>query len=127
MQELISIAKEFTPGAWGIWTGVLMFAGWFFREWRETRKLSADDRLARRDGYAAQVQMLMTENRLLLADIADVRRQYDEHRKQCIEETNELRQRINDLEKSVSTMQGEIDDHVEKAADYEQQLANRQC
>jgi len=99
--ELGKILTEFTPGAYGIWTGVLMLAAWFLKEWRETRKLSADDRLARREGYARQVEMLMEENRKLGTDLREVRKEYDEHRKQCYEETDQLRAMIINLQNDV--------------------------
>lgn len=90
-QEMARLFAEFTPGAFGIWTGVLMFAGWWLREWRETRKLSVEDRLARRDGYAKQVQSLMVENRLLRQDLRKLEELHDKYRKACQAETDVLR------------------------------------
>lgn len=75
-----------------------MFAAYLFREWRETRKLSLDDRNARREGYAKQVQMLMTENRALAADMASLRGEYDKYRNNCADETAQLRHDIVTLE-----------------------------
>lgn len=98
MNEIATILKEFTPGAAGVWTGVLMFAAYFLKEWRETRKLSAEDRLARRDGYQKQVELLLTENRALLADQAALRKEYDDHRKLCYTETEQLRKMLIDLQ-----------------------------
>lgn len=94
MRELAEFFQAFTPGAYGVWTGVIMFAAWFLKEWRETRKLSAEDRLARREGYAKQVEMLMAENRRLGSDLRQVREEYDAHRRQCYEETDQLRRMI---------------------------------
>lgn len=93
MNELFEALKVagFTPGSYGIWTGVFMFAAWLAREWRETRKLSADDRLARREGYAKQVEMLAAENRRLLEDQAKLRKEYDDYRHLCQMETDSLR------------------------------------
>ena len=107
--DIAKIIGDFTPGAYGIWTGVLMFAGWFLKEWRETRKLSADDRLARREGYAKQVEMLMAENRRLGDDLRGVREEYDAHRKQCYEETDQLRRMILDGQYEIAGHKRKID------------------
>lgn len=96
--ELAKIAAEFTPGAVGVWVGVIMFAGWILREWRETKKLSAEDRLARREGYEKQVQLLTAENRELAEDQRQLREEYDRYRKLCQEETDALRKHVVKLE-----------------------------
>lgn len=83
------------------------------REWRLTRKLSLDDRLARRDGYAAQVSSLQAENRALREDmlvrdgkhyeeIQLVRHEYDEYRKLCEMENEQHRGAITALQDQVS-------------------------
>jgi predicted nucleic acid-binding Zn-ribbon protein len=92
--DVARLFSEFTPGAYGIWSGVLMFAAWWLREWRETRKMSAADRLARRDGYARQVETLMKENRALGQDLAALRKEYGEYRTLCHTETDQLREMI---------------------------------
>lgn len=102
MNELVQILREFTPGAWGIWTGVLILAGWIIKQIREDRQLSHDDRLARREGYAAQVANLMQFNRSLLEDIAELRKEYDNHRKICQMETDQLRRMVIDLEGEIA-------------------------
>lgn len=107
MNDIVHMLKEFTPGAWGIWTGVMMMAAWYGRQTYLDRKLSADDRLARREGYEAQVQMLMAENRALLKDISDLRREYDDHRKLCQVETDQLRSMVIDLEHEVAGLKRE--------------------
>lgn len=91
MSEILTILQGFTPGAYGIWTGVLMFAGWFLKEWRETRKLTAEDRLARRDGYAKQVESLTAENRALRREMQDTRQQSEDDRRACNQENDALR------------------------------------
>lgn len=106
---LPDLVKGFTPGAYGIWTGVLMFAAWFLKEWRETRKLSADDRLARREGYAKQVEMLMQENRALAGDLASLRREYDQYRQLCHSETDQLRTMVVRLEDEVAGHKRKVD------------------
>ena len=88
------IIQDFTPGAAGVWTGVFMFFAWWIREWRETRKLSSSDRLARRDGYARQVESLMAENRLLREDLRKLERQHHEYRRQCVAENDDLRKEL---------------------------------
>lgn len=92
MEELVRLMQSsgFTPGAWGIWSGVLMFAAWWLREWRETRRLTADDREARRNGYAKQVELLTGENRALMEDQRKLREEYDTYRIACQAETGEL-------------------------------------
>lgn len=82
------------PGTLGVWTLVLIGLIYFFREYRESRKLSAEDKLARRDGYARQVEMLMAENRSLARDQAELREEYKMYRKACQEETDQLRREI---------------------------------
>lgn len=109
MTDLITIFRDFTPGAYGVWTGVLMFSAWLLKEWRETRKLSADDRLARREGYAKQVEMLMAENRRLGADLREVREEYDAHRRQCYEETDQLRRMIIDNQAEIEGYKRKVD------------------
>lgn len=102
------VIADFTPGAAGIWTGVFMFAGWLAREWRETRKLSAEDRIARRDGYAKQVADLMKENREQREDTRKLREEYDLHRRQCQIETDQLRHMVVDLERKVEGLNRRI-------------------
>lgn len=88
------IIADFTPGAVGIWALVLMFSIYFLREWRETRKLSLEDRLARRDGYAKQVTGLQVENRELRAEVQRVMEAHDAYRKLCHAETDQLRRQL---------------------------------
>lgn len=90
-----------TPGGVGIWLLVFMGLGWIGKEWREYRKLSIEDRNARREGYAQQVEALMQENRALMSDMRDLRKEYDDHRKICQAETDQLRDMIVSLEGEV--------------------------
>lgn len=89
-------------GAAGIWVGVLLIFAHMLREWRETRKLSAEDRLARREGYAKQVESLMRENRALREDLARMEAEHTAHRKSCHEETDALRKKVRILEDEIS-------------------------
>lgn len=85
------ILSEFTPGAVGIWVVAAMIAVWFVREYRETRKMSLEDRLARRDGYARQVERLMDENRLLRTEMHQMNEHHERYRQQCHQENDQLR------------------------------------
>lgn len=99
--QIPSLLSGFTPGAAGIWTLVVMFAAFLVREWRETRKLSASDRLARREGYAAQVAGLQKENRELRTEMQRDRTEHEEYRKLCHAETDQLRRQVIDLTNEV--------------------------
>lgn len=116
MNELAKIFAEFTPGAYGIWSGVLMFAAWWLREWRETRKLSADDRLARREGYAKQVELLTAENRSLMSDQRSLREEYDKYRSMCHAETDQLRDQVVLLENRIAGLMRKLADVAVRAA-----------
>lgn len=115
MTDLVSIFRDFTPGAYGIWSGVMMFAAWWAREWRETRKLSADDRMARREGYAKQVEMLMGENRSLHSDLATLRSEYDRYRDLCHRENDQLRTMVIKLENDLEAVRRNIADGAIRA------------
>lgn len=97
-----------TPGGVGIWFLVVMIGIYLIREWRETRKLSLEDRIARRDGYARQVEVLLKENREQRDDMREhrdemrlLREEYDAHRRQCQLETDQLRHMVIELEGKV--------------------------
>jgi predicted RNase H-like nuclease (RuvC/YqgF family) len=96
--EAIVKNPGWTPDGVGIWVVAMMIAGWMLKEWREYRKLSIEDRNARRDGYARQVEILLGENRALMEDQRKLREEYDHHRKICQAETDQLRDMIVNLE-----------------------------
>lgn len=98
------IFKDWAPQAYGIWTLVLMALAYFAREYRETRKLSADDRQARREGFTWQVENLQRENRQLNLDLTSLRREYDDYRALCHAETDQLRKQVVGLETEVAGM-----------------------
>ena len=104
MREVVEIllTNGWTPGATGIWVLVLMGIAYAIREWRETRKLSAEDRQARREGYARQVEALMAENHALSDDLRLLRKEYDNYRKLCHEETDQLRTQVVELQNLVT-------------------------
>jgi hypothetical protein len=112
MDGLATIFRDFTPGAYGIWTGVLMLAAWMLREYRETRKLSTGDRLARREGYARQVENLQTENRNLYGDLSRMRQEHDAYRELCHKETDALRQHVVSLENELAGLKRRFDTRV---------------
>lgn len=85
------IIEGFTPGAVGIWVVAAMLIVHFLKEYRETRKMSLEDRLARRDGYARQVEMLMDENRSLRAEMHSMNENHERYRQQCHKENDQLR------------------------------------
>lgn len=106
MEQLaqILLAKGWTPGATGIWLIAGMFMIYLLREWRETRKLSAEDRQARREGYARQVETLMKENRDQRAELQQVQAAFDEYRRLCRLETDQLRDEIRGLQDEITGM-----------------------
>ncbi|MDB5584326.1 MAG: hypothetical protein JWR80_9502 [Bradyrhizobium sp.] len=99
--------STWAPQAYGVWTLVLMAAVYFSREWRATRKLSTEDRQARREGFTWQVENLQRENRGLQTDLTVLRREYDEYRRLCHEETDQLRNQVIQLERDISGMKRE--------------------
>lgn len=110
MSELMPMLQQITFGATGVWTGVAMFAAWWIREHRETRKMSHEDRLARRDGYAKQVELLMTENRNLGHDLTALRAEYNEYRRLCHAETDQLRTMVINAENLMAGLNRKVDD-----------------
>lgn len=97
-----------TPGGVGIWFVAMLIGGWMLKEWREYRKLSIEDRNARRDGYARQVEILLGENRALMEDQRKLREEYDHHRKICQAETDQLREMIVNLEGEVQGLKRRV-------------------
>lgn len=91
IDQAARILADFTPGAAGIWLVAAMLFAHFAREWRETRKLSLEDRLARRDGYAKQVESLQMENRSLRAEMHVMNENHENYRVLCHRENDQLR------------------------------------
>lgn len=106
MEQVVQfmLANGWTPGATGIWLIAGMFMIYLLREWRETRKLSAEDRQARREGYARQVSDLTEENRKQRLELHEVQKQFDEYRKLCRLETDQLREEIRGLQDEITGM-----------------------
>lgn len=114
------VLKDWAPQAYGIWTLVLMAVVYFAREYRETRKLSSEDRQARREGYTRDVENLRIENRSLRgelrdlnADYGDYRRahqaEFDEYRRLCRDENEQRLQEVRLLEDKVRGLERKID------------------
>ena len=80
----------------------MMACVYFAREYRETRKLSTEDRLARREGYAKQVEGLLVENRRLRTDLAEFEQRHTEYRRYCEDEHDAHRKMIRDLADEVT-------------------------
>lgn len=93
-----------------------MFAAYILREWRETRKLSFDDRMARREGYSRQVSDLTDENRALRTDQRLLREEYDHYRRLCQAETDQLRTDMQAQANRISGMMRKITDIAVRAA-----------
>lgn len=116
MMEIFSTLAKFSPGTIPGWALVALGLFYFFREWRETRKMSAEDRLARRDGYAKQVTDLTIENRALRADLVANEKLHSDYRRDCQRETDQLRGEIRSLEDEVSGLKRRIDGQGSAAA-----------
>jgi hypothetical protein len=102
MQLVQNIVQDFTPAAAGIWVLVFMFLRHVIQEWRLNRRLSLDDRLAKREGYAAQVASLTAENRQLRVDLQALEHRHDNYRQLCHKETDQLRDQVVTLENRIS-------------------------
>lgn len=113
---LIKVLSDFTPGAVGIWVGV----GWLIIQgvgkWLENRKLTVEERQANREGFTQEVTNLRSENRSLLDDQRLLRREYDDHRRQCQIETDQLREHIVSLENRMAGMMRKVADIAVRAA-----------
>jgi len=100
-----------TPTAGGAWATAIAVSAWLWREWRVERKMSSEDRLARREGYAAQVASLSDENRKLRGDLMAYDERHASYRRQCQEETDQLREEIRAIKE-------EFDGWKRKVASY---------
>lgn len=102
MNEVAHLIQTITPGNWGIILTLLAFgSGWAMTQWKENRKLTTAERLAKREGFTAQVELLLNENRALLNDMHQLRIEYDNHRKLCYHETEQLRGMVIALQNEV--------------------------
>lgn len=92
--------------------GILALVGlgviYLVREWRATRKLTTEERQARREGFAAQVDLLMrelaecrAECRGQLSDQQSLRRENDDFRRLAYQIQEQQRREILDLREEV--------------------------
>lgn len=111
---------QWQPQAYGIWGLFVLVSGYMFKGWLETRKLSIEDKMARREGYARQVETLHSENRNLSGDLSSLRREYDEYRRghqaefddyrrACQAENEQLRQGQVSLQNEVTGLKRRLD------------------
>jgi hypothetical protein len=93
----LGLLKDMGAGTISGWVLVLIGATFLFREWNATRKLSTEDREARRAGYskqvadlnaqltlaAGQITAISAENRSLRNDLAALENRHTEYRRLC--------------------------------------------
>lgn len=116
MNSVSSFFSELTPGGVGIWTGVLAFLTYWGKQYIEERKLSSADRQARREGFEAQVTLLMNENRSLRREMQQDREAHAAYRQLCHQETDALRQHIIKLEDDIAGYKRQLATHAIKVA-----------
>ena len=105
---LHSVIQDFTPGAAGIWTLVFGMLGLFAKWHIDNRKLSGDEREARRLGYTTEVAALRTENRELAADMRKLREEYDHYRDECQRENDEMRRDLIKFQIELATLKAAL-------------------
>jgi hypothetical protein len=108
-EAIFDFLSKMTPGGAGIWTGVFMFAAYLIREWRESRKMTTEDRQAKREGFSKQVELLQAENRKLREDLVRNENLHDDYRHACQMETDGLRQQVRGLEDEVTGFKRRLD------------------
>ena len=109
MSEIVSFLPEMTAGGYGVWTGVVAFLAYWGKQYLEERKLTAADRQARREGFEAQVTLLMNENRALRLEMNADRIAHAEYRRLCHMETDQLRAQVILLENEVVGYKRKVD------------------
>ncbi len=110
-----ALGQGWTPGAYGVWSGILLFIGWWLNERRKDRKLSLEERQANREGFSGQVKLLMAECNTLREwganlgkQLQVLRDEYDEHRQLCFAETDQLRAHVRRLEEENAGVKREL-------------------
>lgn len=116
MPPLHSFVSEFTPGAAFLAYIAAIITFHYLKEWRETRKLSMEDRQARREGFMALVESLQDENRDLRVNLLTNEKTHDEYRRMCQQETDQLRGHVVHLEDRVAGLMRKIADIAIRAA-----------
>lgn len=109
---LSTFMSEMTPGGVGIWTGVLAFLTYWGKQYIEERKLTSADRQARREGFEAQVTLLMNENRALREEMNRDRKAHSDYRQLCHQETDQLRAQVLLLQDEINGYKRRLDSHA---------------
>jgi len=127
-EELIArLMSTLTVGGAGIWTLVIMALAYFAREWRENRKLSADEKMARREGYEAQLNRFQqhldasrAQNHALDDELREMRAEHTAYRRACERETDELRQthrrETEELRREINQLRQAVEEYKVKMA-----------
>lgn len=115
--------SEFTPGAMLLAYMAAIVTFHYWKSWREDKKLSQDDRQAKREGFARQTEILMrqigdlnAENRLLRADLLQNEQTHSEYRRQCQAETEQLRNEIVGMQQQMAGVLRKAADIAVRAA-----------
>src|SRR5690606_27447395 len=110
--NLAKLIADITPTSVGTWMLVLMLGVYGLREWRETRILSLEDRLARREGSARQVEELHCQSRRLRNDLRRLHREYGLSGKMCQEGNSQLRPQIRGGEDRTAGLERRVATHA---------------
>lgn len=110
------VIEGLTPGGAGVWVIAAMVGLQHAKQWNEDRKLSAEDRIARREGYAKQVAELTAENRQQREEMQRIRNDADKARRLCLQENDQLRDGIIVLENKVAGIMRKMADIAIRAA-----------
>jgi predicted nuclease with TOPRIM domain len=116
MDEIAHLLPDMSAGAYGIWLVAGMLLVKFMAEYRLMRGLTPEDRLARRDGYQKQVEILLEENRKLRLEMHQMNEHHEGYRQLCHAENDQLRQML-------STNADETEGLKRKIADLSMQIA----
>lgn len=111
-----------TPTATGAWASAFGLFAFLWREIRLDRKLSSEDREARREGYAAQVASLSTENRKLREDLRASDDRHAAYRKLCQEETDQLRDEVRQIKEEFDGWKRKVLSYGESAGHLMQDM-----
>lgn len=83
-------------------SGVL---GWWIRNRPAQTKAESDATIANHNANLEHIKVLQEENRGLRDRIGQLEKEYDDHRRECREETDNLHEMIRDLKKQVDGLQ----------------------
>lgn len=108
-QAIAKFVSELTPGGWGVWIAVVYYittnSAKMFNGWVSMRKLSLEEKQANREGFTKQVDALNKQVSSMQGEVdglrtenRNLRAEYDQHRRVCQVETEQLRNEIIRLE-----------------------------